>query len=110
MNLSWAQVRKTNETVSIERLHTAFPYGLDDKIGEEYHLQTTDMISLKIQSLYNIELLSGREFLFKLNRYLIQDTLILRIFVRAQISLFNKRSLKNIACSIGDDLIRLTPF
>ena len=54
--------------MSIERLHTAFPYGLDDKIGEEYHLQTTDIISLKIQSLYNIELLSGRE-LFKLNRY-----------------------------------------
>ena len=68
MNLSWAQVRKTNETMSIEILHTAFPYGLDDKIGEEYHLQTTDIISLKIQSLYNIELLSGRE-LFKLNRY-----------------------------------------
>ena len=51
MNLSWAQVRKTNETVSIERLHTAFPYGLDDKIGEEYHLKTTDIISLKMQSL-----------------------------------------------------------
>ena len=50
------------------------------------------------------ELYSG-EFLFKLNRYLIEDTPDAMNFIRTQICSLNKRSLKNISCSIDGELI-----
>ena len=50
------------------------------------------------------ELYSG-EFLFKLNRYLIEDTPNAMNFIRTQICSLNKRSLKNISCSIDGELI-----
>ena len=48
---------------------------------------------------------SGGEFLFKLNRYLIEDTPNAMNFIRAQICSLNKRSLKNFSCSIDGELI-----
>ena len=52
---------------------------------------------------------SGREFLFKLNRYLTEDTSNAMNFIRTQISALNKLSLKDITRSIDDELIRLSP-
>ena len=47
---SWTQIRKTKENDWIKSLHTAFPYGLKDNIGEKYHLHATDIIGLKFHS------------------------------------------------------------
>ena len=69
---SWAKVRKTNETVLIERLRTAFPYGLDDKRKVS---NTADIIILKLSiprsnqyirviKHLTVHQLSGQEFLF----------------------------------------------
>ena len=49
---SWTQIRKTKENNWIKSLHTAFPYGLKDNIGEKYHLHTTDISSSAPRSHY----------------------------------------------------------
>ena len=75
MDPSWAKVRKTNETVLIKRLRTAFSYGLDNKMGEKYHLHAADIISLKLSlprsnqyirviKHLTVHQLSAQEFLF----------------------------------------------
>ena len=50
MNPAWTSNRKTNDTEWIERLHTFFSYGLNDKIGQEYNLFITAIISLDIHN------------------------------------------------------------
>ena len=51
---------------------------------------------------------SGREPLFKLNRYLIEDTPNASNATRTHISSMNRTFFKkNIACSIDDELIEL---
>ena len=54
-----------------------------------------------------IKQLSDREFLSKLNRYLIEDNPNAMNFIRTQTSSLNKCSLKNIACCINDQLLQL---
>ena len=53
MNTSWIRITKDIVTSWIKNngLHTSFPYGLNDKVGEEYRLYTTDIIDLKFPSL-----------------------------------------------------------
>ena len=45
------QFKKTKVTEWIKNLRIAFPYSLNDKIGEEYQVHTTDIIGLKFMSL-----------------------------------------------------------
>ena len=50
MDPSWTQIKKTKEAEWIKRSHTAFPYDINDKLGQEYHLHTTNIIALKFPS------------------------------------------------------------
>ena len=53
--------------------------------------------------------LSRGDFIFEVNRYLIEYTLNTMSFIRTLMSSLNKHSIKNIVCSIDDELIRLPP-
>ena len=92
----------------------AFSYSLNDKIGEEYYLHTTDFIGLKFLSLQKshqhsrgikhqcFNQYSGQEFLFKRNGYLFAPTPYVINFIRTQISSINKHSHFNCRCLIGN--------
>lgn len=60
--------------------------------------------------LVKIKLLIIWEFLFKLSRCLIEDTPNAVNFIRTQICSLNRHSLKDIECSIDDELIQLPPY
>ena len=89
------QFKKTKVTEWIKNLRIAFPYSLNDKIGEEYQVHTTDIIGLKFihfwDHIYKLEVhqninhFSSREFLFNLNRYQIESTLNAINLIRTQI-------------------------
>ena len=41
---SWTQIKEIKETEWIRRFRTASPYSLNDKTGEQYHLNTTSIV------------------------------------------------------------------
>ena len=47
MDTFWTQISKTKIFEMILRLRTAFPNGVNDKIGKEYHLHATNIFSSK---------------------------------------------------------------
>lgn len=48
-----------------------------------------------------------REFIFKVNIYLTEDTSNSMIFLRTQIASFNRQSSKNVAKFLSDEIRRL---
>lgn len=89
-----------------KKLRTAFTFVINNEIGEQYHLHTTDIIDLKVPSLPRSHLHNRHvknqtvnqhscwEYLFKLNRYLIENTPDAINSIRTQICSLNMRSLK----------------
>ena len=62
------------------------------------------MRGVKYISFYS---LNGKEFIFNLNRYLIEDTSNAMNVLHTQIALFNKISLQNKASFVCHELINL---
>ena len=116
---SITQFRKSKETEWIRRLRTAYPYGLNDKIGEYTSRSDNSFIATKFPSLnrnysrirgikhVKSNVLSGKEFLHKLNRYLLYHIPNTMNFIRTSVASLNKKSLKDIANVMNDEILRL---
>ena len=85
MNPSITQMRKRIETDWIETLRIAYPNGFNDNVRDDHRKEKTELVGVKFPSLtkihsrtrriqYNyINKISGKEFLFKLNKRLISN-------------------------------------
>ena len=103
MYSKWTQLRKSKETKWIATLSAAYPCALNDKISDEINLINNEIICLgfpstkwiygRIGGTDNIfsNSLKVRKFIFKLNRYLIEDISNVMNFLRTQIPSINKK-------------------
>jgi len=116
---SLTQIRKKKETTWITTLRTAYPYGLNDRIGDNLSRNDVTSVGSKFPPLSRkysrirgikhskVNKISGKDFLHQLNRYLIFDISNTMNFIRSNVSVLNKVSLKDIANIIDDEISRL---
>ena len=118
MDPKWTQLRKSKEAKWITTWIIALPYGLNDKISDDIKPTNNEKAGLNVPSLkrmYSIMWGTKRissnglncEFIFTLNKYLIKDTINTVNLLCAWIALLNKKTLKNIASFLSDEIVRL---
>ena len=116
---SLTQIRKQKEIKWIKSLRTAYPYGLNDLIGESSSKNDIDCVGIKFPALNRkysrirgikhslVNKLSGKDFLYQLNRHLIFNLPNAMNFIRSNVSVLNKSSLRDIANVIDEEISRL---
>ena len=100
-------------------LRTTYPYGVSNKISDNIKSTNNQIVDLRFLSLKRMygrvrgtiyvsrNNINGREFIFNIDRYVIEDSCNVIKFLPTQITSQNKKLLKNIASCLSNEILIL---